>query len=179
MKSISLQGMTVHIFELKICLSGFFKYPLWCIGFTSLFPTFTSLVILHSLKLYLKNYTHVSKLHLSYLGRNCCCQKQLFVPKIFQKHGFQISLHIFHSRIIPTSCIVQKSDNIQTADFIQQFSVFRERSIVKLWDTLAEKIHHIKLIWYMFRKVIIFNSIFNIFQPFCITPIWFAIRRRI
>ena len=44
MKSISLQGMTVHIFELKICLSGFFKSSLGCIGFTTLFPTFTSLV---------------------------------------------------------------------------------------------------------------------------------------
>ena len=133
----------------------------------------------HSPKLYLKNYTHVSILHLSYLGRHSRCQKQLFVPKIFQKHSFQISLHIFHSRIIPTSCIVQKSDDIQTADLIQQFSVFRERSIIKLWDTLAKEIHHIKLIWHMFRKVIIFNSIFNIFQPFCITPIWFAIRRRV
>lgn len=44
MKSISLQGMTVHIFELKICLSGFFKSPLWCIGFTTLFPTFTQTI---------------------------------------------------------------------------------------------------------------------------------------
>ena len=53
MKSISLQAMTVHIFELKICLSGFFKSPLWCIGFTTLFLTFTSLASsVHP------NYTH-------------------------------------------------------------------------------------------------------------------------